>query len=150
MKFVELSVGPVSVPAILAITVFSIMCLLYIRVGRAMWRQDSSTGVDLQWNKSSTARAQERSGIVLGGFSVTFLLVSIAIALFPDEKADSGVGFVAVAGGAVLVLVNLVLLGTTALFARPKFLIPPAFRSQGGLITDVWRWLRERRRGDAK
>jgi hypothetical protein len=85
MKFVELSVGPVSVPAILAITVFSIMCLLYIRVGRAMWRQDSSTGVDLQWNKSSTARAQERSGIVLGGFSVTFLLASIAIALFPDE-----------------------------------------------------------------
>jgi hypothetical protein len=62
----------------------------------------------------------------------------------------SGVGFVTVAGGAVLVLVNLVLLGTTALFARPKFLIPPAFRSQGGLITDAWRWLRERRRGDAK
>lgn len=144
---VTASVGPVSVPDVLVILLFSVASLLSVRVMRATWRQDSSTGVDLEWLQSRRAwlrRAQQRSGPLFGGLALTVLIAFIAVTLFPDEKANSGVGLVVVTVCIVPLLLNFLLLTTSVLVGRPKFLIPPAFRGQGGFIQDVWRWIRGR------
>ena len=139
--------------AVFGLVVCAVGSGLYARVVRATWTQDSSAGVDLEWMKSSTGwmqRAQERIQLPLGALVGVGALVFLLMIFFPGTSSDTGVGLWATVVVFLLVCLDLALIATTALFARPKFLIPPAFRSHGGLITDVWRWLRERRRGDAK
>ena len=139
--------------AVFGLVVCAVGSGLYVRVVRATWTQDSSAGVDLEWMKSSTGwmqRAQERIQLPLGALVGVGALVFLLMIFFPGTSSDTGVGLWATVVVFLLVFLDLALIATTALFGRPKFLIPPAFRSHGGLITDVWRWLRERRRGDAK